>query len=157
MDASNQSNTHSEIDNINTSLNVKDLLDDLEANMLASNIQVECPLIHRFTPGLYIREIFMPAGSFIISKIHRTEHPYIVSKGRVTVITESDGEILIEAPHTGITKPGTRRVLYCHEDTVWITVHAIKDGETVEDIEHRIIEPNINKYIKDASCNSKLA
>ena len=24
---------------------------------------VNCPLIHRFVPGLYIREIFMPADS----------------------------------------------------------------------------------------------
>ncbi len=129
-------------------LSLKDTLDELEAQMLESDIQIDCPLTHRFTPELYIREIFMPAGSFIVSKIHRTEHPFIVSKGKVTVITEVDGEVLIEAPHTGITKPGTRRVLYCHEDTVWITVHSIKEGETVEEIEHRIIEPNINRHIK---------
>lgn len=130
-------------------LNTKDLIDQLEAEMLKSDIQVNCPLIHRYTPGLYIREIFMPAGSIIISKIHKTEHPYIVSKGLVTVITEADGEIKIKAPFTGITKAGTRRVLYVHEDTVWTTVHTtVKDGETVEEIEHRIIEPNINNHIK---------
>src|ERR1700681_2428958 len=72
---------------------------------------VDCPLVHRFVPKLYIREIFMPAGSMVVSKIHGTEHPYVVSQGCLTVWTEQEGEVFIEAPYTGITLPGTRRVL----------------------------------------------
>ena len=33
-----------------------------------------------------------------------------------------------------ITKPGTKRVLYTHKDTVWVTFHAT-DKTTVEDLE----------------------
>jgi len=124
--------------------NIDQKIDVLEALMLANFPEVKCDLVHRFTPGLYTREIFMPAGSLITSKIHNTEHPFVVSKGVVSVFTDADGEVLIKAPHCGITKPGTRRVLYVHEDCVWLTFHRCEDGETVEDIEKRIIEPHDN-------------
>lgn len=36
----------------------------------------------------------------------------------------NDGEWeRLEAPHTGITEPGTRRVLYIEEDCIWTTSH----------------------------------
>ena len=86
---------------------------------------VEMPIVHRFTPGLYIRQIFMPKGTLAVSKLHKTEHPYVISQGRVSVwMPGGDGEVnYLSAPHTGVTKPGTRRVLYVHEDTLWTTFH----------------------------------
>lgn len=126
---------------------VDEKIDQLEAMMLANFPPINCPLTHRFTPGLYTREIFMPAGSLITSKIHNTEHPYVISKGVVSVFTDEDGEVLLKAPHCGITKPGTRRVLYIHEDCVWLTFHPCVDGETVEAIEKRIIEPHNNAFL----------
>lgn len=62
-------------------------LDQLEVAMMGLPA-VEMPVVHRFTPGLYVREIFMAAGTLLTSKIHKTEHPYVVSKGRVSVLTE---------------------------------------------------------------------
>lgn len=123
-----------------------DLLDMLDVLTVNSEHSINPPLTHRFTPGLYIREIHMPAGSLITSKIHNTEHPFIISKGTVTVMTE-DGEFKLQAPHTGITKPGTRRLLFCHTDVVWTTIHAITDGETVEEIENRILLKHESPYV----------
>jgi hypothetical protein len=60
-------------------------VDELEHFMVENYEVIECPLVHRFTPGMYIREIFMPAGSLITSKIHKTEHPYTISKGKFAV------------------------------------------------------------------------
>jgi hypothetical protein len=82
-----------------------------------------CPLKHTFADGLYIREIFMPKGLLMISKIHKVLHPYFILSGEVSVLTE-DGIVRIKAPFQGLTKPGTIRVIYMHEDTVWLTVHA---------------------------------
>ena len=103
---------------------------------------IDTPVKHIFTPGLYAREIFMPAGALVVSKIHKTEHPYVVSRGRVSVWTEEDGVVEVSAPFTGITKPGTRRVLYVHEDCVWTTFH-VADEDSVEAIEERIIEKRL--------------
>ena len=100
--------------------------------------QVDCPLIHRFTPGLYTREIFMPKGTFIISKIHKTEHPFVIVKGVVSVWVEGVGVKKFEAPYVGITKPGTRRILFIHEDCSWLTFHAT-DKTTPEDAEEDVI------------------
>lgn len=108
---------------------------------------VELPLTHRFTPGLYAREIFMPAGTLLTSKIHNTEHPFVVLSGCARVYIPGEGARVLRAGHVGITKPGTRRVLYIEEDCRWITFHPLADGESgeadLEAIEARIIEPHL--------------
>jgi hypothetical protein len=104
-----------------------------------------CPLKHIFTPGLYCREIYMPAGVVIVSKMHKTEHVFIISKGKVLVVTENDKKFL-QAPHTGITKPGTKRALYIVEDTIWTTVHPI-ESQDLEEIEEALIAPSYEDYL----------
>lgn len=85
--------------------------------------EADMPLTHIFTPGLYTRQIFMPGGSMVISRIHKFEHPFLVSKGRVTVWHSDGSHVMIQAPFLGVTKPGTQRVLYIHEDVIWTTFH----------------------------------
>src|SRR5215203_343695 len=96
--------------------NMGNRIDELEQVLVNNFPAVDCPLTHRFTPGMYIREIFMPKGSTVTSLIHKTTHPFFVLKGKVSVYSENDGQQLIEAPFVGITTPNTRRVLYIHED-----------------------------------------
>ncbi len=77
------------------------------------------------TPGLYTRQVTLPAGTLLTSKIHKTCHPFIVTKGAITVYnTVGDTQNTFVAGDRGITLPGTRRVLYTHEETVWITFHS---------------------------------
>jgi len=102
---------------------VNDRIDELEAIMLENFPVVDCPVVHSFTPGLYIRKIFMPAGVTVTSMIHKTIHPFCVMQGKVTVYSEKDGVQEIEAPYDGVTYPGTRRILRVHENTVWVTFH----------------------------------
>ena len=120
-------------------------VDELEAEMLTDFEAIDCPLIHRFCDKMYIREIFMAAGTLLTSRIHRTEHPFVVSMGRVSVKIDNGEWELIEAPYSNITKAGTRRILYIHESTVWTTFHVNLDNCTdIEEIENRILEPHIN-------------
>ena len=133
-----------------------DLVDRFEESIVGSGLPLaQFPVVHRFTPGLYIREIFMPAGSVLTSKIHKTEHPFVISKGVVSVWTAEEGAITLNAPYTGITKPGTRRVLFIHEDTIWTTFH-VGEENNVEAIEDRIIEPRVNSRLltktEEMSC-----
>lgn len=77
-------------------------------------------IIQMSTPGLYIREIMMPKGTLITSKIHKMKHPFHISEGSVVVYnTLDDSTELHIAPYDGITLPLTRRVLYTFEDTKW--------------------------------------
>lgn len=115
------------------------VVDTIQAQ-LAKLPQLDLPLTHRFTPGLYIREIFMPKGSLVVSKIHKTEHPFVVSHGHAAVWTEETGVVQIKAPYIGITKPGTRRILFIHEDCIWTTFHPTTETDVAK-IEAQIIEP----------------
>lgn len=102
--------------------------------------QIDCPLTHKFTPGLYFREIFMPQGSLVVSKVHKTEHPFVILSGAVRVWTDESGILEFRAPYVGVTKAGTRRVLYITEDCRWITFHPTKETD-LKKIEDQIIEP----------------
>lgn len=109
------------------------------------------PVIHRFTPGLYIREITMFAGSVLTSKIHKTEHPFVVSKGRCLVyLNKDDGWQEIAAPYTGVTQPNTRRVLVILEDTVWTTFHPTNLTDIIE-IEESLLESHDNPLIPEGA------
>ena len=47
-------------------------VDELELAMMENYPAVDLPLKHYFTKGLYCREIFMPKGTLLTSKIHKT-------------------------------------------------------------------------------------
>ena len=135
---------------------VNDKIDEFEGVMM-DYPPIDCPLVHRFVPGMYIREIFMPKGTLVTSLIHKTAHPYFVLKGKVSVFSDNDGEQILEAPYIGITTPGTRRVLYMHENVVWATAHPTeiqpKDEseeallEAVKLITDEIIEIHENPFL----------
>lgn len=135
---------------------VDEKIDRLEA-VMQSYEAVDCPLKHRFTDGMYIREIFMPAGSLITSLKHITNHPFFVLQGKVTVYSDVDGEMFIEAPYIGITMPDTRRVLFIHEDTIWATCHVTTvkpDTDSDEDV--KISVDKICDIIIDKRVNNIL-
>ncbi len=95
------------------------------------------PLKHSFADGAYIREIFVPAGMLVVTKIHKVAHPYFIMKGDVSILTE-EGVTRKQAPFTGITPSGTKRICFCHTDTWWITVHVTKETD-LEKIEEEVI------------------
>jgi hypothetical protein len=89
--------------------------------------QVEMPVVHEFAPGIYIRTIFMPAGTFVMGKSHKTEHFNIIETGKCKLMM--DGEMsIIEAPDRFVSKPGVKKILYIIDDMTWSTVHVT--GET---------------------------
>lgn len=99
-------------------------------------------LEHFFGEGTYIRKITMKKNSVIVSAIHLVEHPFFVMTGEATIVS-SKGLTTIKAPHFGMTKPGTQRLLYINEDCVWITVHAT-DKTNVEEIVNDVISKDYN-------------
>lgn len=113
------------------------------ANAMTKLPQVPQPLKHRFFPGLYVREIFNPAGSLIVTKMHKTCHMHMVVKGRISVWIEGIGVKVYEAGHIGTTSPGTRRIIYAHEDTVFMTWH-VTDKTNVDEIEKDCVYEETN-------------
>lgn len=110
-----------------TQLEARKKIFALEARMREMP-QVDIPLVHRFSNGLYAREIFIPKGTILVGKIHRYESLNIVSMGDITVLTE-DGAKRVQAPYTVVSPPGTKRVGFANEDTVWTTIHATDETD----------------------------
>lgn len=101
-----------------------------------------CPLKHFFAPGhtckhVYAREILLPAGLTIVGKIHKYAHLNMLMRGRVSVFTEK-GREEFTGPLTMVSQAGTKRAVYAHEDTVWVTVHLTQSTD-LEEIEDEII------------------
>ena len=119
-----------------------------------------CPLKHTFVDNGYVREIFLPKGMFFVTKIHKKRHPYFIMSGEVSVLTDTGVEKL-SGPFHGITEPWTKRVIYTHEDTVWITVHPTQEtdlkkieeeiiAKTYDDLEN-VVEVEVQQFIKEVT------
>lgn len=108
--------------------------------------EADTELRHAFTPGLYSRTFVMPGGSMVVSETHLTEHQFVVSTGECLVYNALDNSVeRITAPHHGVTKPGTRRVILVFEDTTWTTFHANPENESDPDkIKARIVKQRLS-------------
>ena len=109
------------------------------------------PLKHSFADGCYIREIFNPKGELLVTKIHKVAHPFFLMKGDMTILME-DGIKRIKAPHYGLTPAGTKRLIYCHEDCVFVTVHATNETD-LEKIEEEVIAKDFSEVDKNEIDN----
>lgn len=112
------------------------------------------PLTHRFADGVYAREMLIPAGHVIVGKIHKYGHLNVISSGAVSVLTEFGVEVLC-GPTTFISKPGTKRVVYAHEDTVWTTFHGT-DHTDPDMVENDIICKTFAEFDNFVAESNKL-
>lgn len=103
---------------------------------LPSTLQ-DCTLRHIFAPGLYAREMTIPEGTVIVGKIHKHAHVNTISKGRCSVMTEF-GPMEIQAPHTFVSEPGTKRVVVALEEVIWTTYHPSNETD-LDKLEEGII------------------
>lgn len=117
------------------------LIDEYEKRLLASGApMLDVPVTHRFTPGLYIREATAKVGVIYTTRQHKTEHPFVLSKGCVSVFHDDGSVRRLRAPYTGITPIGARRLILVHEEAVWTTFHPTTETN-VEKLEQLLVEP----------------
>ena len=119
------------------------------------------PLKHTFADGMYIRQLTVPPGALTVTKIHKKTHPFFLLKGTISILTE-EGVKTFTAPHSGITKAGTKRIIYHHDEVVFTTVHTTNetdldkieadvianDFEEMNKIEEKEKIANILEYVK---------
>lgn len=103
----------------------------------ADGIQVEIPIQHYHSKGVYAREMKLDQGTLIVGKIHKYENLNILSAGEVTVIS-IDGCVRVKAPYTIVASPGAKRIIYAHEECVWTTIHGT-DEKDIDKIENEFI------------------
>lgn len=117
------------------SLNTREGILELQ-NILGIREDHPFPLFHKFSGGLYTREMHVPKGVLLVGKIHKYEHLVHLTKGSILVADEF-GTRKLTAPATFNSKEGVKRVGYILEDIVWIDIHKT-DATNVEDAEKDI-------------------
>lgn len=119
-------------------------VESLESAMLASDSPYIVkgnsdvfPLKHSFSDGIYVREMFMPAGGLVIGKLYKESHTWFLMSGTVEVATD-EGVNIYEGPTYVNAPSGTKRVINAIEDSVLINVYAnpnnITDTDKLEDM-----------------------
>mgnify|MGYP003142809165 CR=1 FL=1 len=122
---------------------VESIINKNERSIPKEDIDKFNPLKHSFGKGLYVREVFNPAGELIITKIHKYDHPYFLLSGEMSIL-DKEGEKRIVAPHYGITKANTKRIIFAHTDCIFVTVHATNKTD-LDEIEKEIILKDFSK------------
>lgn len=117
----------------------REKITELQELMLSLNEGLELPVRHHFAPGVYCRELTIPAGVVAVGKIHRTEHLTIISSGKVTIWTE-EGMKTLEAPCMLHSMPGAKRAAYAHTEVVITTIHPTTETDLAK-LEAELIEP----------------
>ena len=94
------------------------------------------PLKHTFADGIYIRQMDMKSDSMVIGAIHNHLHAWFLLTGHLMVVTEDTTEEFI-APCYVLATPGSKRVIYAMEDSIFVNIHKnpnnIKDIKELED------------------------
>ena len=114
------------------SLSDRDRVSILENEMRMCE-QINIPVKHFFSPGVYAREITIPAGTLLTGRIHKFEQLNILSGGEISVLTH-EGMKRVRAPFTVVSPPGTKRIAYAHTECTWTTILATdeKDPDLIE-------------------------
>jgi hypothetical protein len=121
---------------------IKAIEKGIRENSIAALVPLEeMPAKHYFADGIYGRELFRPAGAFIIGKMHAKSGLYVLAQGELTVWNDS-GSQRISAPHVLVTKAGTKRMSYAHTDATVIVFHATNEIE-LDKVEAELIIPDI--------------
>lgn len=92
-------------------------------DILLSFPQVECPVEHLFGPGIYIRQVWIPAGTLALGHRHIKGHVSILLSGSMVVAGRDGSTMIIRAPATFLCEPG-RKLAYAIEDTIWQNIYA---------------------------------
>ena len=106
----------------------------------------EFPIKHNFSDQLYMREMKMKAGTFVVSAMHHTDHFWFLMTGRILVTT--DGETVEHiAPCFEKSIKGAKRLIMCSEDCIFINIHKNPSNtRDLDEIENKLYSFTIEEY-----------
>ena len=117
----------------------REQIDRLQSEMVKMP-QVELQTDHFFSPGMYCRRVFRPAGTLIVGKVHKLPHFFLCAKGEIIAWTEK-GMKKLQAGDVVECQPGTKRVTLSTQDSIGVTIHKT-DKTDLDEIETELVEPD---------------
>ena len=127
---------------------------DFLGKTLLQQEQTEHTIIHRFGPGVYIREASYPANVMIVGQTHVGEHINMLLKGRINIFNDNGSVTTLEAPYMFVAKAGSK-VGYTLEEVVWQNIYATNETN-VEELEATLFKtPDYWKEHLQSKLNTK--
>jgi len=112
----------------------------LEKEMLKMP-QADCPVVHHFGNGIYMREVRLSKGLICIGHKQKKEHLNVMLTGRVMML-DSDGNLNeVKAPFIK-NSPAGRKVGFVLEDTVWLNIYSTNETD-IETLENTYLDKSI--------------
>ena len=106
--------------------------------------QVECPVSHHFSPGVYARETRIPAGTVAVGSIHKFENMLMLILGSATLVGGGEPQE-VQAPFIWVSPPGVQRAVYAHTDCVFVSVLGT-DSRDVDEIRREFTAESVIAY-----------
>lgn len=90
---------------------------------------------HFFGDDVYVRALFLPAGSFVVGKIHKHEHLSLILCGDISIVDESGATRLTGYQMPFTSRAGVKRAVAVHADTWYLTIHRKRDFDETDEEE----------------------
>jgi quercetin dioxygenase-like cupin family protein len=117
-----------------------------EVNIVTHQDSKLFPLKHTFADGIYVRQMSMDIGTVVVGAIHKHLHVWFLLSGHISVATEESVEDYI-APCYVVAKPGTKRVIYANEDSIFVNIHKNPtNSQDIEWLEKEIVAKTREEY-----------
>jgi len=117
-----------------------------EVNIVTHQDSKHFPLKHTFADGIYVRQMSMTRGSIVVGAIHKHLHVWFLLSGGISVATENGIEDYI-SPCYVVAKPGTKRVIYANEDSIFVNIHKNPTNtKDIQQLEKDIVAKDIKEY-----------
>ena len=111
------------------------------------------PLKHVFADGIYIRQMDMQADSVVVGAIHNHLHAWFLLTGHLAVVTEDTTEEFV-SPCYVLATPGSKRVIYALEDSIFVNIHKNPDNiKDIKKLEDEIVSLTFEDYEKYINKN----
>ncbi len=117
-----------------------------EINIVTHQDSKIFPLKHTFADGIYVRQMSMNPGSVVVGAIHKHLHVWFLLTGRISVVTEEVTEDYI-SPCYVVATPGTKRVIYAHEESIFVNIHKNPtNSQDIDWLEKEIVAKDFKEY-----------
>jgi hypothetical protein len=100
-------------------------LESVERELL-KHPQLHCGIVHKFSPGIYLREMTAPAGALLVGHHHKDACMNILAKGTISLLHKDGSVQTVTAPYTFCGEPG-RKIALTHTEVVWMNVFATNE------------------------------
>ena len=91
---------------------------------------------HYYGDGVYLRSLWIPAGTCVIGKLHKQARVCVIAAGRC-VFTDEFQRLEVEGPWIGEFKAGTKTAVMAITDTLWIAAFGTEIRDPIRFVTER--------------------